>query len=265
MKRKRLITTVIVLLLILLINVVMIKIRAVKVEQELIDTRFYMSLVPDYDSELTWSRKFYLVQEEFRIDNGRHITYAVRPFNSQYQKQLIAINSTGILREFPNSLWADETNDAKLYYPDLKSENNKKSYYDWLAVSFDRSYSIEEISQMEILNQADWFWIDTYQTESSRCDFYSPALAEENSAYGIKTNRLNLKKDIVAWITTLNQYGKDNTTVSGSRLQKIKEGITSNSEISLSDIRIIGCRFRYTEQEDDLIGSNPIFRCVYGW
>lgn len=265
MKKKRLIIILAILAIVIIADIVTIKIKAKKVEQELRDTQIYMSLVPGYDSGLSWTRKFWLINEEFKINNGLDLNYVVGPFRKRYRRSLVEFNFEGVLQRFPENLWLDGNQNARLYYPGVKSDRTDEPFKIWLAVSFDRPYSIEEINQMEILDQADWFWVDTYQTLSKHCEFYRPVLKEEYSAYGIQSRISSLKENVVSWIDTINHYGEDTTTVSGKELQKIKNGITSNDEIKLSDIKIIGCRFRYSGYESDIINNNSIFNCVYNW
>lgn len=240
------------------------QVKAKRVEQELKDASTYIGLVSsNYD--LDWKKTNLFLMYEFVVNVTGAPNYFVTPFWSGFVRGMIDFGLEK-LEYFPEDIWAeyDFIKDGTYYYP-----GDKEAEVDWekntyLAVSFDRPYTLEEVMQVEELVAARWFWIDTIGDSEHYIDGYKPSPSVENCAYGVSCEKENLLEACERWIGRLDSYENDSKTKSGQRIYMIKENINGSESIRLDDIRIIGCEvmaYGYKKEKEQM-KENPMFHIV---
>ncbi len=163
-------------------------------------------------------------------------------------------------------IWAeyDFLNDGTYYYPGSKEKEIEWKDNEYLAVSFDRPYTIEEVMNVEELAAARWFWIDTLEGSVYSQEGYVPSPSAENCAFGVDCELDELSRTCENWIHSLNLYEADSKTESGQKIYALKENISGNEPVQLEDIRILGCEihaFGY-KTEKEMMKENPMFHVV---
>ena len=261
-KRKTVITILIVIALLFIADVVIVKIKCKKLEQELNDTNVFISFDP-FLNEITWSHEFRFLHEVYTIHSHPEAKYIVGPLYSWIPRDFIELSPGESYIDVPEELWRYGVTTLSLYYPGIRGENSTPPLNTQVSISFDRPYTIKEIQQSHVLEKADWFWVDTYQVGAKPLGPCMPHIGRENSAYGMNCVFSDITKEAQRWVDTLNEYTDNSNTISGKEILKIKKGISRNEALTLEDINIIGCRMNTSDYEN--VKDNKMFRYVRNW
>lgn len=264
MNKRKLLSVVCIIVIVLVALGVVTQVKTTQVEHELKDTSAYLNLVTSYDG-LSWKKTNLFFITDFEIHAMGTQSYCITPVWSGF---IAGAVNFGIekLEHFPEDIWAqyDSLGGGSYYYPGSCGPKNVWEDNEYLAVSFDRPYTIEEVMEVEELAAARWFWIDTLGEENVSNEEYSRSLTSENCAYGVTSELDELPKSCEAWISCLNSYDKNSKTESGRKIYEIKGNIKEGDNIQLEDIRILGCEvcaFGY-EAEKEKMKDNPMFHVV---
>lgn len=242
------------------------QVKTKKMEQELKDASAYIELVSSHN-ELEWDKTNLFWVTDFSIHAMSAQSYFITPVSSGFATGAIDLGIKKLER-FPEDIWAeyDFLFQGKYFYPDDCEPKVDWKDNEYLAVSFDRPYTIEEVMMVEELSAARWFWIDTLGDEGHSKDGYIPSPSAENCAYGVTCELNELLETCEHWIDCLNLYNEDAETKSGRKIYELKENISGDKLVQLEDIRILGCEiqaFGYVDEKERM-KENPMFHIVRG-
>lgn len=240
------------------------QVKTRKVEQELKDVNAYINLVTSYNG-LDWDKTNLFFVTDLEIHAMGTQSYFITPVWNGFVTGAVDFGIEK-LKYFPEDIWAeyDLLRQGIYYYP-----RNSEPEVDWkdneyLAVSFDRPYTIEEVMEVEELAAARWFWIDTFGEEVYSEDGYIPSPSVENCAYGVTSELDELADSCERWLYCLNSYEESSKTESGRKIYELKENMSGGESVRLEDIRILGCEIRAFgyEAEKETMKENPMFHIV---
>lgn len=240
------------------------QVRTARIERELTDLREYIKMVSS-DNKMDWSRTNLFFVSDFEIACRGIQSYCVTPVWDGFVRGVVDLGQ-GKLERFPKDIWSAYSfmEEGTYFYPGSREAKKDWEMDEWLAVSFDRPYTIEEVMEVKELVAARWFWIDTYSKETYFEDGYMPVPGIDNCAYGVTCGLKELPVMCKKWAKRLNAYSQKTKTKSGQKMYGIKERINGGEPIALENIRIIGCEiwaYGY-EEEKEQMKDNPMFHIV---
>ena len=243
----------IILLLLVLFEPIWVDILSIRVEAELDALCDYSELYYELSPLEVDKWEFYLFHDYGF--NGGH--YLVSPIGGCFWDGLVSFQKKDY-KVFPDDLMKSLHWDSGDFYLPKSEYRNKENWdiHGYTCISFDRAYSLEEITEKLNVEHIRWLWVDTYGDDFQE----SPT---EICRLPIDGSMSNAQGNIEEFLALLNKYDRKTKTKVGREIYKARQNIKKEGEIQAEDLRIIGCVLYPTEEEVEEFITNDIYKDMF--
>ncbi len=248
------------------ISILSVSIQSNIIEKEFSALRDYSKLFYHYDTHFKWEKRSHGIWRSYTYSTSNFYSYRISPIGKGFIAPEIAIVKHKY-KNFPEDIWADFTAEGIFYYPTSDCNDKEWGKDRAYAVSFDKAYSIAELQEFFTFGKLNWLWLDTYGTGGENLEeYYIQNGNAANGAYGVicnEENRINnLQADALKFVEMINKYNTYAPSKTGNKLYDIKCSIKSEGDITIEDLRVIGCIFYPDDSQDEQMQNAEIFKVV---
>lgn len=242
--KKKIAIVFIVILTIIIVWVSLVKLLSISVEKELNALQDYSKLCSSPDFK--WEKRNYIFFHEYRFESSTDEYYDVFPIGGFYVSNAVKFSSEEY-KDFPEDLLKEQYSYGDFYLP-----QDDYNFKDWnsvgsVSISFDKGYSIEELKEKLYLGEIKWLWVDTY---GDSLENTNDAMSKYEIFGILISGQLENSDDMIqTFIDILNKYDSTDDSIIGQKIHSIKKNIKEKEDISIDDLRIIGCVSYLSETE----------------